>query len=280
MGRFHHRPRLPMIGKLLGGALGLMSGGIFGALLGLYLGHLLDRALPNMGGGSGLLGGGARGDREQILVHCFELLGCVCKADGHVSQAEIQAAEKLLRRLKIDGDRRQKMIRAFNRGKGAGFDIDASTAALRKLCRGRMLWMRLALEIVLTGALADGRLSPEEHQTLSKIAAGLGFRPADFEMLLQMMTGAMGGGWQQAGGPNGTQAPPRRDQLQEAYQALGKTPQASDDELRKAYRRLMSQHHPDKLAAQDMPDELRAQAEERVRQIRSAWDLIKQARGI
>lgn len=258
----------------------MMSGGFLGALLGLYLGHLLDRALPNLSGGSGLLGGGARGDREQILVHCFELLGCVCKADGHVSQVEIQAAEKLLRRLKISGDRRQSMIRAFNRGKTAGFDIDASTAALRQLCRGRMLWMRLALEIVLTGALADGQVSPEEHQTLARIAAGLGFRPADFEMLLQMMTGAMGGGWQQAGSQNGQPAPPRRDQLAEAYQTLGQSAQASDEQLRKAYRRLMSQHHPDKLAARDMPDELRAQAEERVRQIRSAWDSIKAARGL
>lgn len=267
-----------MIGKLLGGILGLMSGGWLGALLGVYIGHWLDRSF--LGGNlSGGILGGRNADQDAILTHCFELLGAVCKADGVVTQVEIDAAESLLRKLRIEGDRRQVMIRAFNRGKAADFDVDAATASLRRLCRGRMLWMRLALEIVLTGALADGKLESAEQAMLRRIATGLGMRPADFDALLGLMTGGARGAWAGAQG-GGHSAPPSRDRLQEAYAALGVKAEDSDADVRKAYRRLMSQHHPDKLAARDLPEALKAQAEERVRHIRSAWDLIKDARGL
>lgn len=271
-----------MIGKIVGGILGLMSGGFLGALLGLYIGHWFDRSFAGANLRSGVFGSSNAQDQEQILSLCFELLGCVCKADGQVSRAEIDSAEALLRRLKVRTEQRQAMIQAFNRGKSNDFDVDACTRNLRALCRGRVLWIRLALEIVLTGALADGRVDDAERAMLGRIATGLGFRTADFEALLRLMTGSAGG-WQ--GGPKsgyrpGTPGPSPEQKLTEAYSVLGIDATASDGDVRKAYRRLMSQHHPDKLAAKDMPDALRAQAEERVRQIRSAWDLIKEARGI
>ncbi len=271
-----------MIGKIVGGFLGLMSGGFLGALLGLYIGHWFDRSFAGAGLRGGIFGNSNAADQEEILTLCFELLGCVCKADGQVSRAEIDTAEALLRRLKVRTEQRQAMIQAFNRGKAPGFDVDNCTQKLRALCRGRVLWTRLALEIVLTGALADGRVDDAERAMLGRIATGLGFRSADFEALLRLMTGSAGG-WQGGprGGPQPGQAGPSPEQrLEEAYSALGVSATASDADVRKAYRRLMSQHHPDKLAAKDMPEALRAQAEERVRQIRAAWDLVKQARGI
>lgn len=263
-----------MIGKVLGTLLGLMSGGWLGALLGLMLGHWLDRSLARVGQG-GLRGGHA--NQEQILEHCFELLGCVCKADGQVTRVEIDAAESLLRKLKVSGAQRTTLIRAFNRGKSGDFDVDACTRKLRALCRGRLLWMRLALEIVLTGALADGALDPAERRMLGRIAQGLGFRAADFEALLRLMTGAAGAGGQAGGAQAG---PDPQTALREAYATLGVSADTPDAEVRKAYRRLMSQHHPDKLAARDLPEALRTQAEERVRQIRAAWDRVAAERGL
>ncbi len=271
-----------MIGKIVGGFLGLMSGGFLGALLGLYIGHWFDRSFAGATLRTGMFGSSNARDQEQILTLCFELLGCVCKADGQVSRAEIDSAEALLRRLKVRTEQRQAMIQAFNRGKAAGFDVDACTRNLRMLCRGRVLWIRLALEIVLTGALADGHVDDAERAMLGRIATGLGFRTADFEALLGLMTGTAGG-WQgraQGGYQQGAPGRSPEQKLDEAYSALGVAAAASDADVRKAYRRLMSQHHPDKLAAKDMPEALRAQAEERVRQIRAAWDLIKEARGI
>lgn len=266
-----------MVGKIVGGFLGLMSGGWLGALLGLYIGHWFDRSLTSATLRGGIFGANNAQDQEEILTHCFELLGCVCKADGQVTRAEIDTAEALLRRLRVQAEQRQTMIRAFNRGKAPEFDVDTSTKTLRALCRGRVLWLRLALEIVLTGALADGRLDDAEHQVLRQIASGLGFRAAEFDALLRLMTGSAGS-WSGSRGPGPSVSPQQK--LDEAYAALGVSSADSDADIRKAYRRLMSQHHPDKLAAKDMPEALRAQAEERVRQIREAWDMVREARGI
>jgi DnaJ like chaperone protein len=73
---------------------------------------------------------------------------------------------------------------------------------------------------------------------------------------------------------------PPREQLNDAYTALGLTPDASDAELKRAYRRLVSENHPDKLAAKGLPDSMRQVAEERTREINVAYDLIKESRGL
>ena len=75
-------------------------------------------------------------------------------------------------------------------------------------------------------------------------------------------------------------APPPQDRLADAYTALGVTPYASPAEIKLAYRKLISKNHPDKLAARGLPESMRAVAEERSREINSAYDLIKDARSI
>lgn len=256
-----------MRGKLIAGALGFMMGGVFGAFIGIFIGHWFDRSVRMIRPPDA--------DKQQAIVEkCFELMGCVCKADGHVSAVEIQAAEGILQRLRIVGEARQAAIAGFNRGKTPGFDPDQASRELRELCGGRILWLRLCLEILLSGAAADGKLDPAERVLLIKIAGGLGIPVAEFEQMMALITGGFG-----AYGST-SRAPTNRDTLAEAYKVLGISSSASDAEAKKAYRRLMSKHHPDKLAAQEMPDAMRQQAEEQVRRIRSAWDAIVAARGL
>jgi DnaJ like chaperone protein len=81
-------------------------------------------------------------------------------------------------------------------------------------------------------------------------------------------------------GPYAAGAAPPADRLADAYAALGVTPEASPAEIKRAYRKLISQNHPDKLAARGLPESMRAVAEERSREINAAYDLIKDARGM
>ena len=258
-----------MNGKLIAGILGLLMGGIVGALIGLIIGHWFDKTMR-------LLRPPEAGKQQAIVEKCFELMGAVCKADGHVSQQEISAAEQIMARLRIQGDARQAAISAFNRGKTDGFDVDQASRELKQLCGGRILWLRLCLEILLSGAAADGKLDKAERSLLVQIAGGLGIPSAEFEQMLALMTGGFGA-YQSASG--GFQAP-RQDNLAEAYKVLGISKDASDSEAKKAYRRLMSKHHPDKLAARELPEAMRQQAEEQVRRIRAAWDAVAAARGL
>mgnify|MGYP000625060116 CR=1 FL=1 len=255
-----------MKGKLIAGVLGLLMGGWLGALIGVFIGHWFDKSLRIMQAPD-------RASQQAIIEKCFELMGALCKADGQVSEAEIRTAEAILQRLRVAGDDRQAAIRAFNRGKQPGFDTAAATAELRTLCRGRILWLRLSLEILLSGAAADGKLDPAERALLLDIAAGLGIPTAELEQMLALLSGGFGSAGASAGAP-------RRDSLAEAYKVLGISRDASDAEAKKAYRRLMSRHHPDKLAARELPPAMREQAEEQVRRIRAAWDTVAAARGL
>jgi len=73
---------------------------------------------------------------------------------------------------------------------------------------------------------------------------------------------------------------PGRTDLADAYRVLGVDPDAGEKEIKTAYRRLMNQHHPDKLKARGMPESMIPVAEEKTREIRAAYDAIRQSRGI
>lgn len=260
-----------MRGKIIAGALGFLMGGVLGALVGLIIGHWFDTSVR-------LIRPPEPGKQQAIVEKCFALMGCVCKADGLVSAQEIQAAESIMARLRITGEARQAAIAAFNRGKADNFDHQQATIDLRELCGGRILWLRLCLEILLSGAVADGKLHRAERSLLIQIASGLGIPSAEFEQMLALITGGFGG---YRSDQSGTEpAHSAEQQLKDAYKVLGIEASANDAAVKKAYRRLMSKYHPDKLAAKEMPDAMREQAEEQVRLIRAAWDRVSSARGL
>ena len=108
---------------------------------------------------------------------------------------------------------------------------------------------------------------------LVRIARRLNLREADVAQLEALLRAGFAG-------PSGAGAAPMKDRLADAYTALGVTPDASPAEIKLAYRKLISKNHPDKLAARGLPESMRAVAEERSREINSAYDLIKDARNI
>jgi DnaJ like chaperone protein len=120
---------------------------------------------------------------------------------------------------------------------------------------------------------ADGKIDPAEHAMLVRIARRLGLSEHDVAQLEALLRAA-------AAGPSAPGAEPSRDRLADAYTALGVSPDASPQDIKRAYRKLISQNHPDKLAARGLPESMRAVAEERSRELNAAYDLIKSAREI
>jgi DnaJ like chaperone protein len=132
------------------------------------------------------------------------------------------------------------------------------------------------LEIQLQAAYADGTLHPQERQLLLQVFDSLGFSRHEFEHLESMVRAAVGGG----GGQRRHTAAERTPSLEEDYAVLDVARGASDAEVKKAYRRLMSQHHPDKLVAKGLPEEMIKLANEKTQQIRKAYERIKASRGM
>ena len=195
----------------------------------------------------------------------FGVMGRVAKADGRVSPEEIRLAEQVMDQLGLDGAQRRAARDLFNQGKSDAFPLDDVLDQLRSECLRGANIRRMFLEIQFQAAWADGGLHPQERALLQHIAARLGLSRAQYIELERMFGSA-------------TRVDADAPSLEHAYETLGVTPSTPDAEVKRAYRRLMSRHHPDKLAASGLPEEMMRAATERTQQIKAAWETVKAAR--
>jgi DnaJ like chaperone protein len=262
-------------GKALGGAFGFMLGGPLGALLGVALGHKLDQTAA----------GGVRervefdvGARPRVqaafFMATFSVMGHLAKADGRVSEDEIETARAVMGRLGLTPELRQAAMRLFTEGKRPDFPLDDVLSQFKRECRHRRTLLQLFMEFLLLAAYADGVMHAAERRLILHINVQLGFSAAEFERLEAMVRA--GRRFEEGRGQRTQTA---HGSLADAYAVLNVSPQASDEEIKKAYRRLLSQHHPDKLVAKGLPEEMMKVASARTHQIRSAYEKIREKRG-
>ncbi len=261
-------------GKVLGGTLGYIMGGPLGALLGASLGHSFDAGLNGLREENWTAAPGSQ-QRTQLafFTATFSVMGRLAKADGRVSEDEISFAKAVMAQMQFSNEQKKLAIGLFNQGKQPEFDLEGVLTQFRRECHRRHTLMQMFLEIQLQAAYADGKLHPAERELLLHVFDLLGFSRHEFEHLETMVRAALGGGY----APKGkTHAP----SLSEDYAVLDVPKSASDAEVKKAYRRLMSQHHPDKLVAKGLPDEMIRLANEKTQQIRKAYERIRDSRGM
>jgi DnaJ like chaperone protein len=266
-------------GKLVGGAFGFVLGGPLGAALGVALGHNFDRGLKSLPDDADF----AAGDRERVqmafFTATFSVMGRVAKADGRVSRAEIRMAEAVMAEMSLDATQREAAINLFNEGKGTGFDLDGVLDQFRRECHGRSTLIGMFVELQLHAAYADGSLDAAEDSLLRQICARLGVSDFDFRRLERMVRAQRG--FAGAGRDRADRGGAGRQQmsLRDAYQILGVGEDAADAEVKRAYRRLLSRHHPDKLVAKGLPEEMMKVAAQKTHEIRQAYERIRDARG-
>ncbi len=281
--------------KWIGGLLGWVSGGPIGALLGYFLGSAVEkfidvaRQLPGDGSGTGGYGSGGgygtggyggytgrpggyqqqtggyrtstggRGystteQRNSFFVSLLVLSSAVIKADGQVSQSELNCVREFIRRNFGDSvvDEAMRMLDGFNRQQVNIYSVGPQIADNMNYSQRLQLFHYL-VQI----ATADGNFSKSEKSVLEAIGAVIRLNNSDINSVIAMFY---------------------RENDESAYAVLGISPNATDDEVKTAYRRMAMKNHPDKVAS--LGPEVQKAAEEKFRQIQDAYETIKRQRGM
>ena len=256
-----------MIFVIIGGFIGLISGGFSGLIVGAAIGYAGAWVFKTT------VVGTLRVAQTQLMDSTFSIMGALCKTDGVVSQAEIDVVKQIFTMLRLDDEQRKKARAAFNRGKQRDFDLDAAVDQYAAITRGRAPLIQLFLQLQCMAVAADGRIDPAEHAMLVRIATRLGLQEHDVRQLEALLRAATSGA-----GPGNMQE--SKNRLDDSYEALGVSANAIDSDVKRAYRKLISANHPDKLASRGLPESMRPVAEERSRELNKAYDLIKESRGM
>lgn len=273
-------------GKMLGGTIGLMIGGPLGAIAGAAVGHHLfdknsgdaharrkewERKLHSAGSARGRgttsqrsTGAGraqAYGAEERQAAYflaVFSILGKLAKADGRVSREEGEAVVEFLDRMKVQGEQRQFAIRVFNEAKNSVHTVEEFARQFTQMTMGQFDLRSSLLDMLFRVALADNEFHPEEEKIIRSVGSILGISAAEIEAIRARYLAS----------------------AEHSYSVLGLTNDASDEEVKSTYRRLVQEYHPDRIVAQGMPEEFVEYATQRFQEIQTAWDQIKKERGM
>ena len=235
------------MGKLLGGGIGFVVGGPVGAILGAVLGHhTMD-------------GGGRLNDHEELqgiyFVTTFSMLGKLSKSDGQVSPEEIEVVDQLIKNhLRLPGEARKFAIRIFTEGKNSSDAFEDYASQFYQAFRSRPEVLVSLVDLLLRVSHADGVLHPEEERLIQQAVDIFGV-PEEYRQLKSRYS--------------------KVNDLERCYAVLGAAYGESLKDVKKKYRRLAMEYHPDRVQAKGVSPEFASLAEDRFKEIQHAFDVVE-----
>lgn len=239
-------------GKLIGGTAGFMIGGPLGALLGAGVGHAVDSGFVERMGRSGE----EATKKITFTIGVIALSAKMAKADGTVTRDEVDAFKDV---FNIPAHEVKNVGRVFDMARQDTAGYEAYAKQIARLFSDQPQVLEDLLGALLHIAKADGVVHPDELEFLKNVSGIFGFSEEKFEAIKARILGP-------------DEASP--------YTVLGISPEISDEELKKAYRRLIREYHPDRVIAKGLPEEFIDVANERLAAINTAYKQIAERRGL
>ncbi len=250
---------MSIIGKVVGGTIGFALLGPLGAIAGAAFGHAFDK-----GDDRYLEGGGpavSTGEQAQFMffVAAFSMLAKLAKADGRVSTEEIDSIEKfMLYDLNLDPQSRQVAMNIFRTAVQSPETFESFAQQFYGQFSGQPQMLDLMVDIMLRVSLADGTMSPDEEKLILTAVHIFNFSDDHFRQIRSRYI----------------------KDVDRYYSILGCSTGDPDEQIKKQYRKLVGEYHPDKIASKGLPEEFTKFAAEKFREIQDAYENIKKGRGI
>jgi DnaJ like chaperone protein len=210
---------------------------------------------------------------DEFVRALFGCMGHLAKSDGRVTEDEIRAARLIMHRLGLSPAQVRRAMHWFEDGKRPGFPLVQTVREVRRVSARstskRTLFLRLLLEVVL----AKSTLRKQERHMIWTICTELDIGRVELAQLEAMIRA-------QKGFKRSPEGDADAARLRQAYETLGVSPEVSNDEIKKAYRRLMNRNHPDKIAGENPGADVVAEAGRRTREVRGAYEMLKARRSI
>ncbi len=274
-------------GRLVGAFFGYLMAGPIGALFGLLIGNFFDRGLNTFYTRPHWHFHAEKHEEVQTIFFksTFAVMGHIAKADGRVSEQEIITARILMDDMRLSRTQKNLAKHCFNEGKQVTFNLPATLTNLQSACRDNSELLKLFIDIQYRAAQTDG-LSENKIRALDTICRHLGFAPlrdqyrfySDFGFRnyrnQSSSSDSSSYSYNQHANANSTQS-----SLAQAYTLLELNQNANKQEVKKAYRRLMSRNHPDKLIAKGLPEAMIKVANDKTQRITKAYEQICESKG-
>lgn len=244
------------LGKIVGGTLGFALGGPLGAIAGAALGHTFD-ATDNQYPRARL----SYHEKAQMtfFVATFSMLAKVAQADGRISPEEIQAVENFMaNELNLTPESKRFAVEIFETAMNSPMAFQDFAGQFYHQFHNQPRLLDLMIDVLLRLSVADGALSDSEEKLISSAARVFRFSEQKYQEL------------------KARYAP----DFEKYYAILGIHSRASDDEIKRQYRKLVKEYHPDKIASKGLPEEFNKFANDKFREIQNAYDAVKQERGL
>ncbi len=273
---------MQIMGKILGAFFGYLFGHVIGMVFGIWLGHKFDRARSlNFNTRQGIFGESVSSQEKKKLFFytTFSVMGYLAKIKGKITQTDIQVANTFMDQMHLQGLARANAQQAFADGKSSIFPLHEKVSEFaEKMGRDRNV-IKMFLAIQVQVAYIDGHIDDKEISILYTITEKLGLYRIDLDRLIKMVEAQSyfhkGG----KGHYSGQTAQQKETSIEGAYSVLGIDKTATDKEVKRAYLKLMSQNHPDKLASKGLPEEMMILANEKAQDIQRSYEILRKERG-
>ncbi len=254
------------LGKMIGGTIGFAIGGPIGAVAGAAFGHTFvdkkeqeylsskPRFQPDMETLSS-------NEQAQLIFFtaAFSMLAKISKADGQVTDMEITAVENFMKRdLQLDSAGQETAKNIFRQAMTSHESFDAFAAQFYSVFRTQPNIIDLMMDVLLRVSAADGNISNEEESILLSATRIFNYSNADYNRFKSRYV----------------------KKTNRYYAVLKCDEKASNEEVKKQYRKLVTEYHPDKIEAKGLPEEFIKFANDKFKEIQEAYDVIKKERGL